>query len=383
MMVSQSSIQEPGSFPFPAAADISGLCQAEGPCISIFLGPQRRETALKTSIREIRAALAECGVHEQDAAAMLEPLEALQDESLASAGNANTLCIYRSPQEMHTFSARADIESGWHVDEHFIVNPLLVHLDYRKNFLMLALAAKHIRLMHCENGEISPLPIPDGVPESKTEFLGAPEDGESGKNHAPTTKFGASEARAHRPQFLGDFMKAIDRGLQPVYREYNLPLVLVGVDEETAAYATISEYPELVTETVKMSPDGGITAPDLAKAGAEVMARWIRPAEKQALADFEKAGLALRSTDSAAILQAASKGQINHLFVQCGVKLEGNARRLAGAAPAEGYVYRNDDLVNVAAVETLLHKGHVWPLSPDQMPESVAMAAVMRYADNK
>ena len=176
-------------------------------------------------------------------------------------------------------------------------------------------------------------------------------------------------------------MKAIDRGLQPIYREHNLPLVLVGVDEETAAYAKVSEYPDLVTETVKMSPDGGVTGQELAQAGTEIMKRWICPAEKQALAEFEKTGLSLRSTDSNAILQAAAKGQIKHLFVQRGARLEGDARRLAGVAAADGYVYRNDDLVNVAAVEVLLHKGHVWPLAPEQMPEAVAMAAVMRYAD--
>jgi hypothetical protein len=54
---------------------------------------------------------------------------------------------------------------------------------------------------------------------------------------------------------------------------------------------------------------------------------------------------------------------------------------LAGVGAADGYVYRNDDLVNVAAVEVLLHKGHVWFLASEQMPEAVTMAAVMRYSE--
>jgi hypothetical protein len=388
MMVSQSSTQELGAFPFPAATDVTELCQSEGPCISIFLGPHRGGTGsqasgtmLKTALPEIREALAKCGVHQQDAKALLEPLEAMT-ESLLFNSHAETFCIYRSPRELHTFSIRADAAPGWHVDERFVVRPLVAHLDYRKSFLMLALAANRMRLLRCDDGEISPIPFPDGVPENKTEFIGSAEDGEPAKNHVATTKFGSAEARAHRPQFLGDFMKAIDRGLQPIYREHNLPLVLVGVDEETAAYAAISEYPELVTETVKMSPDGGVSGDELAKCGAEVMKRWIRPAERQALTEFEKLGMSRRSTDSTAILQAASKGQIKDLFVQCGAKLAGDTHRLAGAA-ADGYVYRNDDLINVAVVEVLLHKGNIWLLSPEQMPEAVPMAAVMRYANDK
>ena len=39
--------------------------------------------------------------------------------------------------------------------------------------------------------------------------------------------------------------------------------------------------------------------------------------------------------------------------------------------------------MNAAIAEVLKHKGTVWLLQADQMPEPVVMAAVMRYADGK
>jgi len=332
---------------------------------------------------QIGTQLESCGMHPQDVTTLLAPLEAMNTDATLLASHGDPLCIYRSPRELHCFSVRPMVEGGWHVAERFVVTPVLTHLDYRNTFLLLALAAKHVRLLRCEGGEITAIPFPDGVPESETDFTGDLSGEEHTKNHSPGVKFGSSAGREKSPHFTGDFMKAIDRGLQPVYREQGLPLVLSGVDGEMAAYRSVSDYAALVPEGVKLSPDGGVTGAEMAKAGAEILKRWSNPAEKQALADFEKSGLARRSTDSAAILQAGAAGQIQHLLVKRGGHLVGDARKLAGIGAAEGYVYRTDDLVNAAAVEVLLHKGIVWLIEPEQMPEGVVMAAVMRYADDK
>jgi hypothetical protein len=338
---------------------------------------------LKTLMPEIKGELDACGVHPQDGDKLLEPLAAVAEESQLRTGHGDSLCLFSSPREFHCFSVRAVVETGCHVEERFVVQPVLAHLDYRSSFLLLALAAKHVRLLRCEGNEIRPVPIPDGVPESVGQFLGEPEGEEHTKNHAPGVKFGSSEGREKSGYFYRDFMKAIARGLQPLLRAEALPLVLAGVPEETAAYTAVSDYVDLLPEAVKLSPDGGATGAELARAGAEILKRWSNAAETQALADFEAMGPARSSTDTAAILQAATAGKVQHLFVERGGKLVGDARRLAGLDGAEGYVYRKDDLLNAATVETLLHKGAVWLLEPEKMPESVVMAAVMRYADDK
>jgi hypothetical protein len=39
----------------------------------------------------------------------------------------------------------------------------------------------------------------------------------------------------------------------------------------------------------------------------------------------------------------------------------------------------DDDKINEAAIQTLLHGGQVFVVGPDQMPDRAALAAVMRY----
>ena len=390
MITENTAAAEATAFAYPAASDLQMLSRADGPCVTVCLSPhvagtgsRPSGTALKTLMPEIRQALQACGVHPQDAESLLEPLEAMTAEASLRVSHENSLCLFRSPREFHCFSVRAVIEPGWHVEERFFVQPVLAHLDYRNTFLLLALAAKHVRLLRCEGGEISAIPFPDGVPESETEFTGDTHGGEHTKNHAPGVKFGSSEGREKSVHFLGDFMKAIDRGLQPLYREHGLPVVLAGVDEETSAYSAISDYALMVPDGVKLSPDGGVKVAELAAAGAEIMKHWSSPAEKQALADFEAMGTGRRSTDGASILQAAAIGKVQHLLVQRGGQMPGHAQRILGLGLGEGYAYRNADLVNAATVEVLRHKGLVWLLEPEQMPEAVVMAAVMRYADDK
>jgi hypothetical protein len=195
-------------------------------------------------------------------------------------------------------------------------------------------------------------------------------------------QFGSSSGREKSGHFRRDFMKAIDRGLQPLLRAYGLPLVLAGVEEETAAYAAVSEYGELLAEPVRMSPDGGATYTELAAAAESVLSRWSNAAEREALAAYQHAGPGRRVTEYGALLRAARAGKIHHLFVERGARMAGDCRRMAGEA-AEGYVYRTDDLMNAAAVEVLLHKGMVWLLEPEQMPVASVIAAVLRYAGDK
>ncbi len=389
-MITGIAPEKAAAFAFPTATDLQMLSRAEGPCVTICLGPhvggtgsQPSGPTLKAMLPAVKQALHDSGVHPQDAASLLEPLEAMTKDASMQLSHENALCLFCSPREFHCFYVRAAVEPGWHVEDRFTVQPILAHLDYRTTFLLLALAAKHVRLLHCEGGAISVLPFPAGVPESEAEFVGDSAREEHTKNHASGIRFGSSEGREKGPHFLGDFMKAIDRGLQPIYREQGLPVVLAGVEEETAAYLTVSGYASVVPEAVKLSPDAGATAAELVHAAEGILKRWKSPAENQALKEFAALGLARTSTDSEAILQAAAAGKVQYLLVRRGASVLGHAQRILGLAAGEGYVYRNADLVNAATVEVLKHKGIVWLLEAQQMPEPVPMAAVMRYADGK
>jgi hypothetical protein len=373
MLATQTKRQQGAEFLFPTTADLMALCRAEGPCLSILLAPHRAGSGTRSSATEllgmlpkIATAMEKSGIHPGDAAAMREALEKLAAEPSLQDSHSGALCLYCTSHDLACFSARAVVETGWHLEERFVVGPILAHLDYRQSFALLALAGKHIRLLRSDGGRPTKLSIPEGVPESVAEFMHEDRDTAHGKNHAFGVRFGSENGREKSGHFRQDFMKAIDRGLRPVLRELGLPLVLAGVDEETAAFTAVSDYPHLLPEPVQTSPDGGITDPELAQAGVQILKRWSNAAEKQALAEYQHAGPGRHCLEGNAIISEAGAGKVQHLFVARGAVVSGR-----------------DDAVNAAMVAVLLHKGLVWLLEPEQVPEAVVMAAVLRYAGDK
>jgi hypothetical protein len=87
---------------------------------------------------------------------------------------------------------------------------------------------------------------------------------------------------------------------------------------------------------------------------------------RHALEKFDKQiGTGHASTDPDEIVRAASTGRVEHLFL-----LEN------GAVPDAV----DHDLLNTAAVQTLLHGGDVHILPGTSMPSGGAVCAVFRYA---
>ena len=79
------------------------------------------------------------------------------------------------------------------------------------------------------------------------------------------------------------------------------------------------------------------------------------------------------STDLVTVLRAAFEGRVHHLY------LDENGRR---TGPFENAVYHSlgeEDLLNLAAVQTILHSGLVFTAPNAIMPDNAAVAAEFRF----
>ena len=104
-------------------------------------------------------------------------------------------------------------------------------------------------------------------------------------------------------------------------------------------------------------------------------------AEKRALQRYERAGIGRRTVELLEAVRSAAEGRVADLFVAAGTAPEyGNVDEICGRAVEPGHFESNsDELINTAMVETVRRHGHVWLLSPEQMPDSVSVAALWRY----
>jgi len=172
-------------------------------------------------------------------------------------------------------------------------------------------------------------------------------------------QFGTGSEREKQHGHLHDFYRAVDRGLNALLFSQQTPLILAGVEEDLAIYRSVSTYPNLLDQTIHGSPTGRAKA-ELARE-ARIVA--LSDSHKRAAAALAKAaeqfGPGRFSTDLDAILRAAVQGRVIDLYI------DENSRRLGdfdGKAVGGRNFWHAEDLLNVAAVETLRYGGQVHTL---------------------
>ena len=86
------------------------------------------------------------------------------------------------------------------------------------------------------------------------------------------------------------------------------------------------------------------------------------------------------SLDPAAIVTAVAGGRVDVLLADSGQQRYGTFdAKLGTAAPCDASCAGNEDLVNLAVAETLLHGGTVFPAKSRELPDQSPMAAIFRY----
>jgi hypothetical protein len=191
--------------------------------------------------------------------------------------------------------------------------------------------------------------------------------------------FGTSADREADDERLSHFFKAIDKGVRTLLRDDPSPLVLAGVEYELALYRRINSHPHLFEKTVRGAPDGGSEQELHAHAREVVMQSFSEPL-KRALADLVKRGDVGRATlDMREAIKAAHEGRVSDLLLAEDAEFRGRWDQKTHKVHAASEGGRSEDLLNAAALQTVLHGGQAFALSREDMPEHAPAAAVLRY----
>ena len=175
--------------------------------------------------------------------------------------------------------------------------------------------------------------------------------------------FGTGSESEKEQDRLRLFLKEVERGVTTLLRPTGEPLILAGVEYDVAIYRQLNTYPHLLGRAIDGSPDGQ-TARHLHDRAWEIVSQYPSEQLKKALADYRKqSGAALLLGDATAIGNAAAEGRVAGLFL-----LEN-----AGTSGLP------DDLLNMAALETVLHGGWAFELRAADMPANNSAAALLRF----
>jgi hypothetical protein len=332
---------------------------------------QQDSIRLKNLLRQADYRLIEGGLRAPDAQKLLAPATSLLDKARFWQNQSDGLAVFVVTNRYH-------------------VKPLLPLLSGDGRFYVLAISQNQVRLLQGTRYTVDEVDL-EGVPTSLEEALrvkdpereiqfhtGTRGPGDTGEQ--PTLYHGQGGARDDRKVDILRFCQQVDRGLQAVLRDERAPLVLAAVDYMLPIYRQANTYEFVVDQSIQGNPEE-LSAQELhGRAWAAVSPR-LTQVRGEAIARFQAlVGTGQTATALEQILSAAYHGQVDTLFVGLGLEQWGAYDRYSGIVHLHSEAGPGTvDLLDMAAVQTLLNSGTILVLEPDEMPDRVPIAALLRY----
>jgi hypothetical protein len=371
--------------------------QRDGWHVSIFMpthraGPeiQQDPIRLKNLLGQAEEDLLAAGLRAPEVKARLEPVSKLISEGLFWQRQSDGLAIYVSADMTRHFRLPLDFGELVVVAKRFHIKPLLPLLSGDGRFYILAISQGEVRLLQGSRyrvGEVDLASVPTSLaealrfddPESRLQFHTAsgPSGGKGGR---PAMFYGLGALGDDDKADILRYFHKLDRGVQELLAGGQAPLVLAGVDYLLPLYQEANTYAHLMEEGMEGNPED-LSAEELhRRAWAVVQPRFLEERNAASerfghLADTDRG-----SDDLAETVPAAHYGRIETLFVALGRQEWGTFNPATNEVRIHREVEPGDqDLMDVAAVQTLLHGGRVFAVAPEQMPSEKPVAAIFRY----
>ena len=361
------------------------------PCVSVFMpmhrsGPETQQDPirLKNLIREAEERLIARGLRTPEAKELLEPAERLLRDGLFRQHQSDGLAMFLSLGVFHYYLLPFVFEELVIVTDRFHIKPLLPLLSGDGRYFVLALSQNKIRLLQSTHYSVSELDVAD-VPENLAETL---RDDDSWKDlhmHSALSGKGKLSAITHGDEVdskenIRRYFRRIDRGLHELLRNEQAPLVLAGVDYLHPIYKEVNSYPHLMDEGIAGNPER-LSAGELHELTWTIVKPYFQKAQQEAVnryKEFASSGQA--SNRIRKIIPAAYHGRIELLFVILDLQQWGTF----DPGTDEIHLHKkgkigDEDLLEFAAIQTLLNGGTVYMIGAEKMPDTDPLAAVFRY----
>jgi hypothetical protein len=350
--------------------------------------PTQIQARLKNAIRDIERGLSGRGIDARLATELLDPLRSFAAEIEAKGTWSLAPILFRSRDILRCFQSSDLSKEFVVVGERFQVRPLLPLMSRDQRFNLLALSQKHVRLFLCTWHASQEIPLGAHVPQSLEVWLHnkIPDHVLDNRSTAGPSLgsmkgvlFGTSTDRERHDEYLKHFFQEIDKALRKILTAQNVPLLLAGVESEVALYRKINTHLPLMEPGIHGSPDG-LSQNDLFAKALEKVKRSISEPLKKVLGHFNHFRDTNRLSSSLLeILKLAREGRVADLLIREDAEYRGTwdgstvqIRNGSSSAPDE-------DLLNLAALETLSHGGQAFALKPSEMPGESDVTALLRF----
>jgi hypothetical protein len=353
---------------------------------------QQNPIRCKNLLRQAEEQLLANGLRPQEAQELLAPVQQLLPNRGFWQRQSHGLALLMAPQIFRSYRIPLPLDELVVVSQRFYIKPLLPLLSGDGHFFVLALSQNAVRLLQATRFSINEIEL-QGVPQGVAEALQY-DDVEKKDHHYPGSQgrpaggisslaghgVGVDDATHEPNDAILRYFHQVDTGLRAFLRDEHAPLVLAGVEYLLPIYRRANTYPYTLEEGVTGNPEG-LRPEELQEQAWTIVQPHFQQAQEGAAAQYrDLMGTGRATNEITSIVTAAYDGRVDTLFVPLGVQQWGafhdGSRTVElhqEAAPG------NEDLLDVAAMYTLMRRGTVYAVAPEQVPEHTLAAAILRY----
>ena len=370
------------------------LTPSEGLHVSLYMPTHRAPVEgrqdlvrFKNLLRETEERLIRGGLRGPEATEFVRPLQKLLRDLSFWQYRGDGLAVFLSRDMVHCYRLPMQFEELVMVSHRFHLKPLIPLFTENSGFYVLALSQNQIRLLQGNRygaweRELDHIPasLAEALryddPERQLQVRGKASTS-AGKGNAVFFSHGGLECckdDIHR------YFRQIDKGLQELLQPDRVPLLLAGVDYLLPIYREVNSYPHLLPEGIIGNPET-LSAGELQTRAWKMVQPYLRKAGEEMISQYNRlAGTGRTSRDIKEILPAAAQGRVEKLMVASGTQAwgsfspAGNAVELHGG-PADA----SEDLLDLAAIQTLLNGGTVYTIEPEAVPDGSSIIVLLRY----
>lgn len=365
-------------------------------CISIFIPTHRAgkkvlqqedSLALKNQLKEVKNKLTQKGFHADVVNKMTAPVQQLIDDSSFWREQSDGLAIFIADGFTKIYTLPIYFKEFNYVSNSFYLKPLMPMFVGDGDFYLLMQERSNVKLYACSQHSLTEIMIDDLIPETKQDIVGYDYEQKNlqfrtGQGTRQAMYHGQEAATGKRKNEIKKYLRAINDGLAPLFREENRPMLIAAQRPLFDMYKEVNSYPNLMEDhlTVDFSDTSILDAHELAW---ERMASVFDQKRKDKIALFrEVEGTGKTAIGIDKIIPAAIHGKVDALFCENLSDIYGNfteENNLITVTQSE----ESDNtisLMNVAAVSTFLNGGEVYLLEKEEMPNSNSrINALYRY----
>jgi Bacterial archaeo-eukaryotic release factor family 3 len=379
---------------FRSLKDLKPILSSRPPCLSVYMpldaapaNQSAKANALRwrECLRSLEPKIEQNGSEARELLKSISDWDAIWGEEKHTG---KSIAVFRSPDIFSVTSLEEPVKGKAVLGPHFCVRPLLPELTKDGTFYILALSQKDIRVLRCTSSSSEEVPLPASVPRSFDAYMnnvkpdhvldnrGTPGPG---AGSSKGIMFSTSTDKEDRDEYLAHFYKQIDRGLNEMLRRKTEPVVPVGVEYELALYRSLNTYPHLAEEAVQGAPNS-LKAGEMHARALDAISRQYGKKVDDALAEYNHKVGGAASNRLKDIIPAAHEGRVLTLLVSDSSETTGSFDEATYTVKGrETGSSEDEDLVNDAVVQTILHAGHVFVVPNSKMPNGAPLSAIFRF----